>query len=91
MMKVRPVPRVSVTVDLDPEVHAYLLVLARANYGVADSVPELLRWLARCAADGMRRPGSWERGWLVQACGDEWEQLLEQVPELPYRQLRVPK
>jgi sirohydrochlorin ferrochelatase len=31
--------------------------------------PELVEHLARSAAAGYDRPGSWERGWLAQATG----------------------
>jgi hypothetical protein len=33
--------------------------------------------LAARAVDGVSRPGSWERQWLYQAIGDEWEDRLE--------------
>lgn len=33
------------------------------------TVEELLTHLAYSAADGARRPGAWERGWLEQATG----------------------
>ena len=43
-----------------------------ADY-VADSVRSLLEHLARAAADGVRRPGAWERNWIVQATGADLE------------------
>lgn len=36
---------------------------------VAGDLRELVEHLIRCASDGVRRPGSWERGWIVQATG----------------------
>lgn len=33
-------------------------------------VRRALEHLIASATDGVRRPGSWERGWLVQAFGD---------------------
>jgi hypothetical protein len=33
------------------------------------NVQALLEHLVNSAADGVRRPGSWERGWIVQATG----------------------
>lgn len=36
---------------------------------VAADVRGLVEHLARAAADGVRRPGSWERDWLTQATG----------------------
>lgn len=35
----------------------------------ADTVEAVVEQLARAAADGIRRPGSWERGWIQQATG----------------------
>lgn len=42
-------------------------------WSVAADVRSLLEHLAQSAADGVRRPGSWERGWLTQATG--WPQF----------------
>lgn len=36
---------------------------------VAETVDGLVAHLIRAAADGVRRPGSWERGWIVQGTG----------------------
>lgn len=36
---------------------------------VASDVAGLIEHLARSAADGVRRPGSWERNWITQATG----------------------
>jgi hypothetical protein len=36
--------------------------------------------------DGVTRPGAWERCWLEQAFGDEWEQRLELDPAASWRQ-----
>jgi hypothetical protein len=30
----------------------------------------VLEYLVACCADGVRREGSWERSWLLQAFGD---------------------
>jgi hypothetical protein len=38
--------------------------------GRAALAARVLAYLVACASDGMRRPGSWERGWLAQAFGD---------------------
>jgi hypothetical protein len=37
--------------------------------GYFEDPADLIEHLARSAADGHRRPGSWERGWLTQATG----------------------
>jgi hypothetical protein len=36
--------------------------------------------------DGVTRPGAWERCWLEQAFGDDWEQRLEPDPSASWRQ-----
>lgn len=33
------------------------------------------------AADGVRRPGAWERGWVEQCFGDDWTGDLPGCPE----------
>lgn len=39
-----------------------------------ERVRAVILHLVRSAADGVRRPGSWEREWLSPAFGDEWEE-----------------
>jgi hypothetical protein len=41
--------------------------------------------LAVKAADGVYRPGAWERGWLEQAFGSDWQNRLEPDPNVPTR------
>ena len=36
---------------------------------VASNVGEFVEYLARSAAEGVRRPGSWERDWVQKATG----------------------
>jgi hypothetical protein len=40
--------------------------------------------LVRSAIDGVRRPGAWERTWLVQAFGEQWTSNLEKDPRSPW-------
>jgi len=47
---------------------------------------EVLAELADHAQQGVYRPGSWERGWLVQAFGEGFTSKLEEDPEAPYFQ-----
>ena len=55
--------------------------------GVLDEEPAyVLTKLADHAQQGVYRPGAWERGWLVQAFGDDFIALLEQDPDEPYFQ-----
>lgn len=57
-----------VVVDDDDAAALRQLVGGGAPVGAVD-VAALLELLARAAADGVRRPGSWERGWITQATG----------------------
>ena len=45
-----------------------------------------LQYLLGCVMDGVQRPGAWERCWLEQAFGDEWQSRLEVDAESPWRQ-----
>lgn len=47
---------------------------------------EVLARLADHAQQGVYRPGSWERGWIMQAFGDEFTAKLERDPDAPYFQ-----
>lgn len=79
--------KIKVELELDRETYAYLEILATGVIG-GGSVVSVLEHLAHSAADGMRRPGAWECGWLRQAFGDEWTAELEPVPDLAYLNLR---
>lgn len=76
------------TIELDDETVGYLQVLCGNPSMPMSQVEDVLLHLAHSAADGVRRPGAWECGWLCQAFGDEWESKCEQVPDLAYSQLR---
>jgi hypothetical protein len=45
-----------------------------------------LQYLLGCVLDGVQRPGAWERCWLEQAFGDEWQSRLEVDPDVPWHQ-----
>jgi hypothetical protein len=47
---------------------------------------DVLAELADHAQQGVYRPGSWERPWLMQAFGDDFIAKLEQDPDAPYFQ-----
>lgn len=77
-----------IILEFDDDELAHLSVLA---FSRADELPiarakEALEHLAHSAIDGVRRPGSWERGWLYHAFGQEFETKLEQHPEVRYYQ-----
>jgi hypothetical protein len=75
----RPKP-IKVTVELYPEAIACLEALCN---GTAD---QALAALVEHVQDGMERPGSWERPWLIQAFGDGWIHSMEQDPDAEWRQ-----
>jgi hypothetical protein len=75
-MSLRKTKTIKVRVDL--ENLAFLEALVGHGYS---SVTQVLEHLAHSAADGIRRPGSWERGWVLQAFGDGFEENVEQDPE----------
>ena len=57
-----------VRIDLDDVRQLERLVGQDEGYRAA-TVEELLAYLARSIADGVRRPGSWERGVVLQLTG----------------------
>ncbi|HEU0081861.1 MAG TPA: hypothetical protein VFQ87_03240 [Bradyrhizobium sp.] len=65
-----------ITVTIEHQQVAYLLALARSSAVPKkeetdrEGIARVLRHLVMSAADGVRRPGSWERGWVVQAFGE---------------------
>lgn len=72
---------ISVSVSLDPSTVQYLRVLGEPS--------QTLRVLAYAAADGLARPGSWERAWLAQVIDGDWERRLRPDPELPWRSVPI--
>ena len=65
----------TIVLELD-ETTAELLqqVCGDSPSATASNVNELVEMLALRAADGVRRPGSWERGWLTQCTGwPDWQ------------------
>lgn len=78
-----------ITIELDEETIGLLEVIGKGwALGGQGTAEEVLAHLAVSAAEGVRRPGSWERGWVVQGCGDGWETELEQDPGTPFAQRR---
>jgi hypothetical protein len=72
----------TITVEVSEETYALIAVLGK-SYAVGRNgdVETVVRHLVHSAADGVRRPGAWERSWIEQAFGDDWEDHLEQDPE----------
>lgn len=74
---------VQVTLTLSADTAELLSALIDGTY--ATDLESVLRYLADCARQGIQRPGSWERGWLVQAFGDDWLERVERHPQVPHR------
>ena len=71
-----PEPTVSLTLELSQRTADLLTVLTTGEYAPED-LPGVLMKLIDHAQQGVYRPGAWERSWLQQAFGDEWEAGLE--------------
>jgi hypothetical protein len=79
--------RMSITLELDAEEVGYLKLLAGpvghdASTDVEVIVAGVVHHLVHSAVDGMRRPGSWERGWVAQAFGDDFTMELVTDPKI---------
>jgi hypothetical protein len=61
---------VTISITVDARTAAYLRALTRSTAVRSGTLEDVLRHLVCSAADGLRRPGAWERGWLEQAFGD---------------------
>jgi len=69
----------TLTIAISDEDAALLEVLAARDDG-DHALDLVVHDLIHFAADGVRRPGSWERGWVAQAFGDEFVRRLEPDP-----------
>lgn len=70
-----------ITIQISAAAAELLELLTRGEHAPARDLPGVLRHLVASAADGIRRPGSWERGWVLQAFGDSFEAHVEPDPE----------
>lgn len=72
----------TVKVVITEETFAMLEVLAKSDaVSEKNGVAGVLAWLAWSAADGVRRPGAWERSWVEQAFGGRWREFVERDPD----------
>ncbi len=69
--------QIIVTITISETVHGLLAVLDERG-----DVDEVIQRLVDHAQQGVYRPGSWERGWLEQVFGADWQARLE--PGDPY-------
>ena len=65
-----------ITIDVADTVVALLEVLTKGECA-PQSVEDVVLKLIDHAQQGVYRPGAWERGWLLQAFGDDWTAYLE--------------
>jgi hypothetical protein len=75
----------TITVKVSNEVYALLRTLTHGEFAPA-SVNEVVAQLIDHAQQGVYRPGSWERGWLCQAFGDDFTAVLETDPKAAWRE-----
>lgn len=74
----------TVTITISEDVARFLDLLPDGTAGA-------LAHLATSAAEGMRRPGAWEREWLAQVIGeDDWADKLTQDPAAHWRMMPAP-
>jgi hypothetical protein len=73
----------TITLELDDETIRYLRVLGGVACG--ESVEDVIAHLAHSAADGVRRPGAWERNWVIQCFSDEFANKVRADPSTPWR------
>jgi hypothetical protein len=69
-----------ITLDLPEDTLRMLEVVGNGNAEAA------LFELADRTADGVSRPGCWERAWLEKVFGDAWTAQLEPDPKAHWRQ-----
>jgi hypothetical protein len=69
----------TITIEVSETVAQALDVLT--DGGAAEAIERL----ASHAADGVVRPGAWERRWVCQVFGDDWAHGLEPEAEAPWR------
>jgi hypothetical protein len=78
--------RTTITIEVTEETLALLEVLGKGfALGGNGSAADVVAHLVHSAADGVRRPGAWERAWVMRVCGDDWVDLLEQDADVPSR------
>src|ERR1700730_13320899 len=71
--------RLRLDLELSSEDAVILALLGRHSYNTFDNPGDVLQLLIDHVLDGVRRSGSWERDWVSQLFGDEWQDEL--VPE----------
>jgi hypothetical protein len=75
-----------ITITVNETTYALLEVLTKGQH-TPPNVTEVVEKLIDHAQQGVYRPGSWERPWLEQVFGDDWQKYLE--PGDPYGKPRL--
>jgi hypothetical protein len=78
--------RIELRIPLTREQAQALTVLGYIPAGGSSPLHGIVSQLLRTAVEGVQRPGSWERGWLLQAFGNAWEEGLEPDPAATWKQ-----
>jgi hypothetical protein len=61
---------VTISITVDARTAAYLRALTRSSSVPDGTLEDVVGHLVHSAADGLRRPGAWERGWVESAFGE---------------------
>lgn len=79
--------KVRIKLELDAELAIVVAAIAHhEQHSLEERVREALLELCDRVRDGVTRPGSWERPWLVQGLGPGFIDRLEGDPVLPWKQ-----
>jgi hypothetical protein len=65
----------TITIQISDTVAGLLAVLGPTGQPLDIQVHSVVEALVDHAQRGVYRPGAWERGWLMQAFGDDWAAL----------------
>lgn len=71
---------ITIPIEVPAESVRLLEALTGGTFG-PDDVAGVIAELVDHAQQGVYRPGAWERGWLIQAFGDEFESRLQPDPD----------
>lgn len=76
-----------ISIEIDDVRFSLLEVLTKSpDWRLGESVEQVISRIVDHVAQGIYRPGSWERGWLIQVAGDDFCKHLEAGdPWAPFR------
>lgn len=77
--------QVSIQMSISRRTHELLEVLTHIEFAHDGDVTGVILELIDHAQQGVYRPGSWERQWLIQCFGTDWIGHLEQTPGTPFQ------